>query len=84
MPTAKATNKLAHTTNGGSQSRMLGLTEVFTPEQVAQLKDRVELLELRARDFEAQARIAEARYRLSELQSRMRAQRLARDARDEA
>jgi len=80
MPSPNAASAPVRPTNGSSHAQSQGLAEVLTPEQIAQLKDRVEILELRARDAEAQARIAEAKYRLSETQLKMRAQR--RQARD--
>jgi chaperonin cofactor prefoldin len=81
MPSPKPASNPVRPTNGSSHVQLQGLAESFTPEQVAQLKDRVEVLELRAREFEAQARIAEAKYRVSELQSKIRAQRMqGRDA----
>lgn len=50
--------------------------ERLTPDEVAQLKDRVELLELKAREVEAHARILDAKHRLNESQTKLKAQRL--------
>jgi chaperonin cofactor prefoldin len=61
---------------GDAKGSARAINENLTPEEVAQLKDRVEVLELRARDLEAQARIMEARVRLNEVQARMKAQRV--------
>jgi hypothetical protein len=45
-------------------------------DEVAELKHRVELSELRALDVEMQARYLEAKVRLGEAQARLKSQRL--------
>jgi hypothetical protein len=43
--------------------------------EIKELRERIELTELRARDVEAQARLLEARLRLGEAQLKLRSQR---------
>ena len=48
---------------------------VAAQAEVKELRERIELTELRARDVEAQARLLEAKIRLGEAQLKLRGQR---------